>query len=400
MLSRINLAAQDDVSWMARLRSNIGGVWRDGRMDALATGSAICAAPLSIAIAESFLGMALIARIVYAIRYRAWLRFPQVFRWWSVWAVLEVTSWLHSLQIRAGAGEIRHLLLIAGLFLVLPSLHRLDNRMAVWRGILASASLGSAVLVCGFVARLIHYRHQIAAGGDTAFYLRTGGLLHHWMIYSVVEVLVFGALLEFWSDYPEERWWTTPALAINCLAVCLSLTRALWLACFLLLGAHLLWRRSRIAWALPLLPLLAFFAAPGPLRTRMRDSFRPEYFSNAERVQMWVVGGRMIRDKPLAGVGAGRVAQSYTAYLPPGAPVPAYHGHLHDNALQLAAEFGLPALCAALLCLATLLAQPGRRHIRMRGAETIAFCAVRRYWERPGFSSPVLLTTPMDIHSD
>ena len=228
MQSRINLAAQNDVSWMTCLRSNIGGAWRGRRMDALTSGAAICAAPLSIAIAESFLNMALAARIVYTIRNRTRLRFPQVFRWWCVWAVLEVASWLHSPQLRTGIGEMKHLLLIAALFSVLPSLHRLDDRMAVWRGIFACASLGSAALVCGFVARVIRYRHEIAARGDTAFYLRTGGLLHHWMIYSAVEVLVFGALLEFRSDYPEERWWTTPALAINCLAICLSLTRALW----------------------------------------------------------------------------------------------------------------------------------------------------------------------------
>jgi len=88
----------------------------------------------------------------YTIRRRTRPRFPQVFRWWSVWAVLEVASWLHSPQIRAGIGEIKHLLLIAGLFLVLPSLHRLDDRMAVWRGIFVAASLGSAALVCGLRA--------------------------------------------------------------------------------------------------------------------------------------------------------------------------------------------------------------------------------------------------------
>ena len=374
MQSRINLAAGDEVSWITLLRCAIGGAWRDGRTDALTAGAVFCAAPLSIAVAESFLGLALAARMVYTFRYRAPLRFPQVFRWWCVWAALEVASWLHSPQIRAGIGEIRHLLLIAGLFLVLPSLHRLHDRMAVWRGIFAAASLGSGALVCGFAVRVFRYRHQIAAGGDAAFYLRTGGLLHHWMIFSAVEVLVFGALLEFRSDYPEERWWTTSALAINCLAVCLSLTRALWLACFLLLGVHLVWRRSRFAWVLPLLPLLAFFAAPGPVRERMRDSLRPEYFSNAERLQMWAVGWRMIRDNPLAGVGAGRAAQLYTAYLPAGASVPAYHGHLHDNALQLAAEFGLPVLCAALLCLAALLRGLAKAYSRARGRDDRFLC--------------------------
>ena len=106
----------------------------------------------------------------------------------------------------------------------------------------------------------------------------------------------------------------------------------------------------------------------------MRDSLRPEYFSNAERVQMWASGWRMIRDRPLAGVGAGRVAQLYTAYLPPGAPVPAYHGHLHDNAVQLAAEFGLPVLCAALLCLMALLRDLAKAYSHARRRDDLFLC--------------------------
>ena len=355
MQGQTNIAGSHKISWMALLKTKAGAVWHGERMDALTAGAAMCAAPVSIAVAESFLGMALAARMVYVVRARTPLKLPRVFWWWVVWAALEVASWLRSAQVRAGVGEIRHLLLIACLFLVLPALHRIGDRMAVWRGILASASLGSLTVVCAFAAHSIRYRHEIAAGGDAAFYLRSGGLLHHWMIYSVVEVLVFGALLEFWGDYPEERWWTTPVLAVNCLAVCLSLTRALWLACFVLLGIHLVWRRSKLAWALPLLPLAAFVVAPEPLKTRVYDSLRPEYYSNAERLQMAKVGWKMIRENPLTGVGAGRAGELYTAYLPPGAAVPAYHGHLHDNALQLAAEFGLPVLCGALLCLTALL---------------------------------------------
>jgi O-antigen ligase len=54
------------------------------------------------------------------------------------------------------------------------------------------------------------------------------------------------------------------------------------------------------------------------------------------------------------GVGPGRVEGLYTSYLEKDEPVPAYRGHLHDNALQLAAQFGLPVLGAAILWLAFL----------------------------------------------
>ncbi len=286
-----------------------------------------------------------------------------------VWVALEVASWLQSPQMRAGIGEIRHLLLLAALFLTLPALHQAGTRLAVWRGIFLTASFGSAVLVCGFVERAIRYQHEIAVGGDPAFYLRTGGLLHHWMIYSVVEVQLFGALLEFRVNYPEQRWWVTPALTINGLAICLSLTRTLWLACFVLIGMHLLSRRSKWTFALPVIALISFFVAPGPLKTRVGESMRWDYYSNAERLQMWAVGWKMIRERPLIGVGPGLVAQLYTRYLPKGAPVPAYHGHLHNNALQLAAQFGVPVLCAALLCLAALVRELAQKYRHARGRD-------------------------------
>jgi O-antigen ligase len=175
------------------------------------------------------------------------------------------------------------------------------------------------------------------------------------MIYATLEALLFGGLLELRASYPAERWWTVPAIAINCVAVYLSLTRILWLACLLVLGLHLIWRRSKWIWALPVLPVIAVLFAPGPVRDRIAQSFQPGYYSNAERLQMWRVGWKMIQEKPLTGVGPGRVQELYKKYLAPEEPVPAYHGHLHNNALQLAAQFGLPILGAALVFLAALL---------------------------------------------
>ncbi len=69
---------------------------------------------------------------------------------------------------------------------------------------------------------------------------------------------------------------------------------------------------------------------------------------------MWRVGWKMIQERPLTGVGPGRVDALYRSYLESGEPVPAYHGHLHNNAIQLAAEFGIPVALAAILTLGVL----------------------------------------------
>ena len=66
------------------------------------------------------------------------------------------------------------------------------------------------------------------------------------------------------------------------------------------------------------------------------------------------VGWRMVLDHPMSGVGPGRVEKLYPTYLAPGEPEPAYHGHLHNNLVQLTAEFGLPTAVAAILFVAVL----------------------------------------------
>jgi O-antigen ligase len=61
------------------------------------------------------------------------------------------------------------------------------------------------------------------------------------------------------------------------------------------------------------------------------------------------VGWQMVRAHPLAGVGPGRVEKLYESYLSPGDPVPAYHGHLHNNVVQIVAQFGIPATLVLLV---------------------------------------------------
>lgn len=316
-----------------------------GGLDAILAGLGLCAAPVSIAVAEILLSGALATRVIALSRFRVTLAVPKVFWFWLAWALLEVLSWLHSPALRSGQGEIRHLLLCAALFFTVPALSQIKDRLAVWRGIICAATISSLVLIGHFVFQLLYYRGKL----DPVIYLRSGGLLHNWMVYGTVEVLVFAGLLEFWHFFPEEHGWLLPVFAINVAAILLSLTRMLWLCCLLLLAMHLMWRRSKWIWALPAIPAFLALVAPGPVRSRVVVTMDPDYYSNAERMQMLNVGWKMIREHPFDGVGAGRVDKLYTSYLSPSDPVPAYHGHLHNNVVQLAAQFGLPATCAALL---------------------------------------------------
>jgi hypothetical protein len=320
-----------------------------------ALGIALCAVPVSIAVSEFFLFAAFAVRIIQWMDGRVKIQLPRIFRVWILWAGLEILSWLVSPELRRGWSEMRHLLLIAILFIALPALATLADRQMVWRGIFLASTLCSLFLLGDFVSRYVSYRTQMVAGDEISLLLRSGGLLNHWSIYGTVEILATAGFLGFWSAFPEERrrWW--PVAAINGLAILLSLTRMAWVTCFLLVGIDLAWRRSKWFCILPLLPFALYLLAPLPVRVRVNESFRPDYFSNAERVQMLRVGCRMIQQEPLTGVGPGRVEELYKNFLAPGDLVPAYHGHLHNNPVQLAAQFGVPTLLAALLVFAALL---------------------------------------------
>jgi O-antigen ligase len=313
------------------------------KSDALLFGLGICAAPVSIAVAESLLAGSLLFRVIALARRREKLCLPLVFWFWWAWAALEVAVWFQSPDIRAGQGEMRHLLLIGVLFLLVPTLDRVADRMTVWRGVILTATVSSIFLIGHFVWQLLFYKGHL----DPVISLRSGGLLHHWMLYGAIEILVFACLLELWHFYPEDHAWLLPVLGVNATAILLSLTRMLWIGCLLLLVLHLAWRRSKWVLAVPVIPCVLFFVAPGAVRSRVTDSAQPSYYSNAERLQMFRVGWEMIREKPITGVGPGRVGALYTTYLSAADPVPAFHGHLHNNLVQLAAEFGLAVAIAA-----------------------------------------------------
>jgi O-antigen ligase len=359
-----------------KVNSSLGLLLSDRRLDRVTLALAVCTAPLSIAVSETFLFSALLARTVRLVRHRTLVSFPRILWFWVAWAGLEILSWLFSPDLRAGRGEISHLFLLAVLFVALPALDQARYRVAVWRGVFIAATISSTFLIGEFVFRLIHYSRQISVSPDPILYIRVGGLLNHWMIYGTVEILVFAGLLAFWNSFPEDRKAWLPVYVLNSLAIILSMTRMLWVCCLLLLGIDLVWRRSKWVWALPFLPLAFLLLAPGVLRTRLRESLDPEYYSNAERVQMLRVGWKMVKDHPLTGVGPGRIEALYVNYLAPKEPVPAYHGHLHDNLVQLAAEFGLPVVAAALAFVVALGNELRKQWKTARSRETLLLCRV------------------------
>ncbi|HEY7510785.1 MAG TPA: O-antigen ligase family protein [Vicinamibacteria bacterium] len=122
-------------------------------------------------------------------------------------------------------------------------------------------------------------------------------------------------------------------------ALLLSRTRNAWLGAVVGLGVVALMRAPRLLWLFPAAALALLVARPAPVMDRLTITDA----SSRDRYFMWQAGVDMIREKPVFGQGPRMVENVYPGYRWPGAPN-LVTPHLHNNALQIAAERGLPCL--------------------------------------------------------
>ena len=142
--------------------------------------------------------------------------------------------------------------------------------------------------------------------------------------------------------------WPTPrSRSAGALAMALTLTRGAYVGLAIGLLAVLLAARPRLAFAAPFVVALFFVLMPLAVRDRLMSVTNPKDVTMNDRVAMWKAGGAMIADRPLFGVGPGRVKALYPVYRVPGWVEPR-PGHLHNNLVMIAAETGIPSVLAYL----------------------------------------------------
>jgi O-antigen ligase len=165
----------------------------------------------------------------------------------------------------------------------------------------------------------------------------------------------------------EDPAWRRPlplfCLGVLAMGLLLTQTRSAWIGAALALGGLFLLRWPRGLWLLLALGV-ALLAWPGsPVRHRLRQATDMSQDSTRERVYMAQAGLAIIQSHPWIGVGdameswedaGGLHPGFYRRYQPEAAKVwdstrDQEHGHLHDNFIQIAAMYGLPALAALLL---------------------------------------------------
>jgi O-antigen ligase len=144
-------------------------------------------------------------------------------------------------------------------------------------------------------------------------------------------------------------------LPLGVYALLVSRTRNAWVGGVAGLVVVALLRAPRALWLLGGLAAVLLALRP----TAVIDRLTVTDASSVDRYYQWQAGIDMIRDKPMFGQGPGMILRTYPRYRWPEAPN-TQAPHLHNNALQLAAERGLPCLAFWLWWMAVLLADSWR----------------------------------------
>ena len=195
---------------------------------------------------------------------------------------------------------------------------------------------------------------------------RVTGLMSHWMTFSGQLMLGSVALAGYLVFQPPSSRRRQPgnprppynplrrpgwllAMLLLSSALLLTMTRSSWIGC--LFGVFLVLTAARPRWAAAcaVLVLLVFLLLPAGFQARLYSSFNPRDTTNRVRMELLRTGKNIMVEHPLTGLGPRMVRRSYGRYRTTQEfPGWAYQ-HLHNNAVQIAAEMGLITLAAWLL---------------------------------------------------
>ena len=256
------------------------------------------------------------------------------------------------------------------LFLVVPVVYRLARGARAWTVGTVIITVGAATAVVGIVQYgILEFDHL----GQ-----RPRGAMGHYMTYSGLLMLVIGLAAARLLFGTRDRIWAALVLPALLVALTLTFTRSAWVGACVGVSLLLVLKDFRLLALAPVGAAIFFSLAPAPITDRVFAMFDLQDPTTRDRFAMVRVGGRMIADRPVTGVGPEMVQQVYADYRDAGA-VNEVNPHLHNVPLQIAAERGLAALAAWLwfIVVATVelwrgLRRPASRALAAGGLAAIA----------------------------
>jgi O-antigen ligase len=220
-------------------------------------------------------------------------------------------------------------------FLIVPAVYQLSrgNRAVTVFNVIITVGAASAVL--GIVQYgVLNYDHL----GQ-----RPQGALGHYMTYSGLLVLVICAAVGRLLFDVRHCAWAAIIMPSLAAAIALTFTRSAWVGVATGVTVLFILKDLRLLALLPIIAALFIALSPARINSRLYSMFDLHDPTNRDRVAMLREGRAMIADHPLTGVGPNMVERVYAQYRDPLA-VEKVNPHLHNVAMQIAAERGLPAL--------------------------------------------------------
>ena len=341
---------------VTNLKELLRTVWQDlpaprwARWASLFFSLSVLSFLISIAASQFLLALAGVCFAVHLVSDRPSLRFPPVKAPLVLFCFLTIVAIFGAADPAVGWAVVRKFVLFAIMLLAANLVASRKHMMILYQGLFLVSGVAALVAAGQLVVRYAKVRelHPDQIYYQMAFEQRVTGFMGHWMQFGGQQMLVFAALAAFLllGRFRRPLWWGVCGLIAA--SIVFGLTRGVWLGAFAA-SVYLLarWKPRWIA-VLPVLLLAGWLVAPSILRERVHNALNPSGDPALSiRLEMWQVGLRMIRAHPWLGVGPNNIVPEYPLYLPPGkSPIIGYHGHLHNNFLQLGAERGLPALAA------------------------------------------------------
>ncbi len=210
--------------------------------------------------------------------------------------------------------------------------------------IVDAALLGTLALGIGALVQYFLLGFDSLNSRPTSFlghYMTASGL-------SMLGLVLAAARLVLRGGRPVSPGWPPPqyrtalaaaAFVASAWALVISRTRNAWLGAVAGLAVVAVLRAPKTLWLLGGAVVAVALLRPAPVMDRLTVTDA----SSVDRYYMWQAGIDMVRDRPVFGQGPGMILSRYPLYRWAEAPN-AQAPHLHDNALQIAAERGLPCL--------------------------------------------------------
>ena len=280
----------------------------------------------------------------------------------GLFAILSLASASTSLAPAASLAESKKLLLLLVPLAIIGTLRQRSTMFALTLVALVVADLSAAVGIWQFfIAQSGSLQHRIQ------------GFVGHYMTYSGLVMTSAVVALSGVLFAKTHKLFFSGSLLMILMSLVLTLTRNAWLGMVVAAIVLLAIKNRRLVLLVPVVAGAIFLIQPDAVRYRVESFLRPDA-SGLDRLVMVRTGMKMVAQHPWLGVGTDMVAPLYPIYVEPDA-LRKDNPHLHNNAMQIAAERGVPGLMVWIGLLGLIAAVSVRELRHAKDAQSRMFSA-------------------------